>query len=178
MDIEINLKQKEIERYLRESDIFFMPSLSETGPRVTLEAMKYGLPIIGTREGLGEYCNKKGGLLIKEKDIDEWEDKINYLISNPEKRKRMGECNFQRINKDFVKKNQLNKERKEAEGDLEGLSEKIEDINVDSFKLSEIEAALERTKTDIEELNENFKKKLEKKLGDKLGDDMFKDLFK
>jgi exonuclease SbcC len=58
--------------------------------------------------------------------------------------------------------NELKEERKEAEGELEKISGETDNINMDSFKLSEIESALERTKKDIDEVNKNFRKKIEK----------------
>jgi len=112
LEIKVNLNKSQIKNYLKKADIFIMPSLSETGPRVTLEAMSFGLPIIGTREGLGDYCNKKGGLIIKNKDIEDWYNKLFFLIKNPNKRKAMGEYNKKRVKNRFNKKRQINEEIK------------------------------------------------------------------
>ena len=74
------------------SDIFVMPSLAETGPLVTLEAMASGKPIIGTEAGAmpRQIRNGWNGFLIDPEDERQLAERIKYLIDNPEERKRMG----------------------------------------------------------------------------------------
>ncbi|NIM91689.1 MAG: AAA family ATPase [Candidatus Aminicenantes bacterium] len=69
--------------------------------------------------------------------------------------------------KELVK--ELKKERGEAEKELKVLIKKTKDINEDSFVLSEIEASIEQMRKDIDEVNENYRKKM-KKVEEKIGE--------
>lgn len=51
----INDRDK-INQILEQSDIFFFPSLSEGSPRVTIEAMSRGVPLVATPVGSLPYC--------------------------------------------------------------------------------------------------------------------------
>jgi len=64
---------------------------------------------------------------------------------------------------------ELKKERGEAEKELKVLIKKTKDINEDSFVLSEIEASIEQMRKDVDEVNENYRKKMgevEEKIGE------------
>ena len=54
----------------RENDIFVLPSISEGTPRVLMEAMSKGLPIVATNDGVIPYTIKNGhnGILVPPKD--------------------------------------------------------------------------------------------------------------
>ncbi len=69
--------------------------------------------------------------------------------------------------KELVK--ELKKERGEAEKELKVLIKKTKDINEDSFVLSEIEASIEQMRKDIDEVNENYRKKM-KEVEEKIGE--------
>ena len=73
-------------------DIFALPSLAEGGPLVTLEAMASGKPVIGTKVGDMPHHIRDGwnGFLIEPANAQQLADKIEYLVHNPEERKRMG----------------------------------------------------------------------------------------
>jgi glycosyltransferase involved in cell wall biosynthesis len=72
--------------YYRMSDIFVCSSLIESLPRVILEAMAFGLPIISTNVyGIPEMIeNGKSGMLIDPARPDILKEKIIELISDPD----------------------------------------------------------------------------------------------
>lgn len=51
-------ERERINKLFRESDIFFFPSFSEGSPRVTIEAMSQGTPLVATPVGSLPYCFK------------------------------------------------------------------------------------------------------------------------
>lgn len=76
-------KEKLIEKY-RESDIFIMPSITETFGLVYVEALTQGVPIIYTKnQGFdGFFKDGEVGFAVSPKDITEISEKIKYLIEN------------------------------------------------------------------------------------------------
>jgi glycosyltransferase involved in cell wall biosynthesis len=73
-------------------DIFVLPSLAEGDPAVVVEAMASGKPVIGTRVGGTVHKIRDGwnGFLIDPANERQLADRIEYLVLNPEERKRMG----------------------------------------------------------------------------------------
>jgi len=74
-------------------DIYVLPSYREGVPRTLLEAASMAKPIVttdtvGCREVVEDGFN---GLLIPVKDTQKLVEKIEYLVTHPEKRKIMGE---------------------------------------------------------------------------------------
>lgn len=61
---------------------------------VYLEAMACGKPVIGCRgEGIEDFVEDKvNGLLVQPKDPDSLAEAMDFLLSHPEERKRIGEC--------------------------------------------------------------------------------------
>ena len=82
-------KEKVIEQY-RQSSVFVFPTLSEGMPKVVLEAMSCGLPVISTPvvEGLVE--DGINGFLVNFRDIDSLADRLWWFVNNPESIPRMG----------------------------------------------------------------------------------------
>ncbi len=79
-------------KYYNIASIFVLPSLANSFPRVTLEAMSCGLPVIIT-EGVGSkdiIKDGKEGFIIPIRDSDSLAEKIQYFYENPEEIKRMG----------------------------------------------------------------------------------------
>ena len=76
---------------LSKSLLGIMPSLSETGPLVTLEMLQFGLPVIATPEGAGEYIThaKNGYIIDVENFANQAESFINKLIQNETNYKKM-----------------------------------------------------------------------------------------
>jgi len=71
----------EVARYLNESRVLLMPSLNEGGPRVVLEAMACGVPVVATPVGivpdvLPPEC-------IEEWDADDLADKVKNILGDP-----------------------------------------------------------------------------------------------
>lgn len=87
------LPHKETMRYMAQCDIFSLPSWDEGFGIVYLEAMASGKPIIGCAgEGLEDFVeHKRTGWLVKPRDVDSLVEALDYLLSNPEEAKAMGE---------------------------------------------------------------------------------------
>lgn len=79
----IPLGEKLFELY-KEHDIFILPSISEGTPRVLLEAMCNGLPIIATNVGGIPFTIQTGynGLLIPPKDSQAIADSVIKIVEN------------------------------------------------------------------------------------------------
>ncbi|MBQ9230159.1 MAG: glycosyltransferase family 4 protein [Prevotella sp.] len=84
----------EVDRYLREADIFILPSISEGLPMAILEAMRLSLPIVSTRVGgIPEtIIDGESGLLI-----DSTADGVYQFIThiNDYDWKKMGQKSYQ-----------------------------------------------------------------------------------
>ncbi len=82
-------ERDELLRHFRESDIFILPSIAGEGvPKVILEAMTQGLPIVTTTVGDSETILKNGeaGVLLPPGDVDAIKNALKELLLNPEKR--------------------------------------------------------------------------------------------
>ncbi len=84
-----NLPLSEVCRYFASCDIFIMPSRSEGFPRVILEAMNYGLPIITTdvgnvRELLGQ-TNQQ--FVVKKENALQFSNKLTQLVNTSKEQK-------------------------------------------------------------------------------------------
>jgi glycosyltransferase involved in cell wall biosynthesis len=74
-------------------DIFVLPSLNEGLPMTVLEAMAASKPVIATRVGAIPSVIKDGenGLLVAPKDSEGLRNAVASLLSDPERRQRMGD---------------------------------------------------------------------------------------
>ena len=79
--------------YMAVCDIFSLPSWNEGFGVVYIEAMAQGKPVIGCQEeGIEDFVEDgKTGLLVKPKDVDSLDKAMDYLLSNPDEAKAMGE---------------------------------------------------------------------------------------
>ncbi len=86
--------QEDVVSYLRASDVFVLPSLSEGRPNVVPEAMATGLPVIATDvDGTGEFIeNEKTGILIPANDEEAIKAAIEDLLKNEKKRERLAKA--------------------------------------------------------------------------------------
>jgi glycosyltransferase involved in cell wall biosynthesis len=75
----------------READVFILPSLEDQQPKVLLEAMSQGLPIIATRVGgiPSMIEDSKNGLLVSPADAEAIVEAIKKLKSDPSLRRRL-----------------------------------------------------------------------------------------
>ena len=82
----------EVLPYLSASDVYVLPSVTETTSLTTLEAMYTGLPVIVTRVGyVGRYVkNMKNGLFFEVKDSEDLIKKIRMLYNNKSLREKLG----------------------------------------------------------------------------------------
>lgn len=89
-------------------DIFVLPSINpDPLPTVVLEAMASSTPIVGYRHGgICEMVQENyNGFLVDIRNIEDLASKINYLIENPNIRKKMGENSLKRQKELFSIKN-------------------------------------------------------------------------
>jgi glycosyltransferase involved in cell wall biosynthesis len=81
-------------RYIRESDIFCLPSWAESFGNVYAEAAVCGRPSIGCKGFGGEITIRDGetGLLVPPKDVDALAGAIGFLLSHPDQARKMGQA--------------------------------------------------------------------------------------
>ncbi len=84
--------KKEAPEIYKNADIFLMPSLNEGMSNNLLEALASGLPVLMTNTGGADelVMDGKNGFLIKMKNGEDIEQKIEKIISNESLRKKMG----------------------------------------------------------------------------------------
>jgi glycosyltransferase involved in cell wall biosynthesis len=88
------------QRLLMESDFFVFPPIEPEGhPRVVLEAMVAGLPIITTGQGaiVETVIDGQTGFVVEQGSAAAIVEKIAYLIENPDNRCRMSQAARQRF---------------------------------------------------------------------------------
>jgi glycosyltransferase involved in cell wall biosynthesis len=78
------LKSKhEVAEYMRNSDLFILPSIVETFSVVAAEALSTGIPVLTTRcGGPNEYVNDKVGLAVPKGDAKALYEGIDYMLDN------------------------------------------------------------------------------------------------
>ncbi|MBI4146965.1 glycosyltransferase family 4 protein [Candidatus Woesearchaeota archaeon] len=91
-----------IRKVLSYSDVFVNPSYAEGLPTSVLEAGAVGVPVIATDVGgTREIIDDKTGFLIKPKDVLALRERINWVLKNPVKAKRMAKLLQQKVRKEF-----------------------------------------------------------------------------
>lgn len=93
----------EMPTYLNSLDVFVLPSLNEGIPGAVREALAMEVPVVATDVGGTEEAVRDGetGLLVDAEDASAIADAVEYLISNPEERRRMGENGRKHVLKEF-----------------------------------------------------------------------------
>lgn len=89
--------------YLRETEVFVLPSYREGTPRSVLEAMAVGLPIIttdapGCRETV---INGENGILVAPRSVQQLVDAMESLLINSELKSAMGQASFRIVREKF-----------------------------------------------------------------------------
>ena len=86
-----SVSEEELERHYGQADLFVMPSQYEGFGMPFIEAMRYGVPVIGTRVGgVPEVVAEGTGILVPPGDVSALADAIQKLFEDPEKRTSMG----------------------------------------------------------------------------------------
>lgn len=87
---------EEIVELLQKSKIFVFTSLKEALPTVLIEAMFCGNALIAydCNFGPADIINEKNGFLIPMHNKEEFQQKLQYLIDNPDKLKQLAESSF------------------------------------------------------------------------------------
>jgi teichuronic acid biosynthesis glycosyltransferase TuaC len=80
-------------KYMANCDVFALPSWQETFGLVYVEAMAHGKPVVAVQnQGVdGIVIHGKNGLLVKPRDIDSLVKALDFLLSQPEEARTMGE---------------------------------------------------------------------------------------
>lgn len=87
------LSHENVLKKMDDVDIFSLPSWNEAFGVVYIEAMANGKPVIGCKgEGIEDYVDdEETGLLVNPKDVDSLAQAMDFLLSNPDKAKDIGE---------------------------------------------------------------------------------------
>lgn len=97
--------RNDISTFYSMADIFVFSSFREGLPRVTMEAMSYGLPCVVSkiRGNIDLIDNGQGGFLCKTKDFKGIANKIKYISQNKKIYDSMSKWNLKKIKKYDVK---------------------------------------------------------------------------
>ena len=89
---------------LRSSDLFFFPSRSEGSPRVVIEAMSQGCPVLSTPVGSLPGCfeENKEILFFPFKDAEIATSKILEIGENLEKLAQLRDCAYRKVSERFT----------------------------------------------------------------------------
>ena len=99
------LSYQEVQRTLREGDVFLFPSHFEGLPNAVVEAMAAGLPVVATRVGGVPDLIRHGesGFLVDVGDIASMTMRVNQLLAQPDRaqeigrRGRVDRCDIERV---------------------------------------------------------------------------------
>ena len=88
------LSHSEVECAFQQTDIFVLPTFRESLGIAMIEAMSYGLPVVGTNAGglLDLVKNGKNGLLVPPGNPDALADALRALIENPSLRTKLAKA--------------------------------------------------------------------------------------
>ena len=91
--------QRNIKKFMKNIDIFLLPSLWEGFGYVLVEAMFFERPVIAFNISSNPEIieNNKTGFLIEKSNLDEMVEKILLLNSNTDLRKTLGESGKKRV---------------------------------------------------------------------------------
>lgn len=96
---------KHVEDYLKEASVFVLPTYYGEGiPRTIIEAAAMARPIITTNiPGCREVViDGKNGVFVKEKDVNDLVEKMEYMIKNKDKLQSMGNEGFKICKEKFT----------------------------------------------------------------------------
>lgn len=86
------------------ADIFVFPTSNEAFGLVLLEAMEHAVPCISTREGGVSAIIDDGvnGFIVEKRDANALADRMEFLLTHPEERTRMGIVGRQKFKNEFT----------------------------------------------------------------------------
>lgn len=95
------MPNKEVQRYYKAADIFINPSYSEGFPRVCIEAMGCGIPVVATDVGgtIDLFAPEQKKYIIDKDDRDKFRASVCELLMDDEKRKKLGQINRKEVDK-------------------------------------------------------------------------------
>lgn len=102
--VEVIPETDDVAKYLKKCKVFVLPTYYREGvPRVNLEALSMGRPIITTcMPGCKEtVIDKENGLFVKIKDVDDLVSKMEWMIKHPEKIEKMSDKSYELCKKKF-----------------------------------------------------------------------------
>ena len=104
-------------------DVFVLTSLWEGLPRVYLEALSSGVPVVGTRVGGAAEVVQDGvnGFLAEAGDLHTLADRVVHLLTHAEKRREMGE-RARSLPVQFDLREMVRRQEKEYEALLNGMA--------------------------------------------------------
>jgi len=97
---------REIAELMNKSKILVMPSYNEGGPRVVLEAMACGVPVLATNVGLMPDFEDKSAVKIIDWNAEDIAKKARELLENESERNRLSQVGLE-IAKQFKKKEMI-----------------------------------------------------------------------
>lgn len=100
-----------INELFEQSDLFFFPSFSEGSPRVTIEAMSRGVPLVATPVGSLPYCftDKKDIRFFDFNDAEQATDIICEYYNNPQPFINQRNVAFKEVMEKYTKEKFLSK---------------------------------------------------------------------
>ncbi|MFC1553416.1 glycosyltransferase [candidate division KSB1 bacterium] len=96
--------RNDISDLLEASDILVMPSISEGGPIVILEAMRSARPVVATKTGAvhSYVIENKSGITVQPGDSVELADAIEWMLKNKDKWGSMGQAGREHFINNFT----------------------------------------------------------------------------
>jgi glycosyltransferase involved in cell wall biosynthesis len=103
--------RNKINELFNQSDLFFFPSLSEGSPRVTIEAMSQGVPLVATPVGSLPYCftDKENIRFFDFNDSDRATDIICEYMDNPTSFIAQRDAAFNEVKENYTKEKFLSR---------------------------------------------------------------------
>jgi glycosyltransferase involved in cell wall biosynthesis len=94
----------EVLEMCRTSDVFVLPTLSESCSMALLEAMSLGLPVVTTRVGGNPFLIEqwRNGVLVAPGDVHELAESLGVVIRNHTLRQSMSAANTRKITDEFT----------------------------------------------------------------------------
>ena len=84
--------KKEVSEYMKDADIFVLPSVWENLPCVIIEALASGLPVVATNVGgIPELVNDENGVLVPPEDLYSLANALDYALNKKWNRCRIAE---------------------------------------------------------------------------------------